>query len=90
MFTVALVRIAGERYRQPDELFEPGLIERLSGGDVPAAVLERLSKDVDEYLLQLLGRLGASPADQVSALRHADARAAPVHAWTYTGKVLAA
>ena len=68
VFTVALVRIAGERYRQPDELFEPWLIDHLSGGDVPAAVLERLSKDVDEYLLQLLGRLGASPADQVGAL----------------------
>ncbi len=68
VFTVALVRIAGERYRQSDELFEPWLTDRLSGGDVPAAVLARLSKDVDEYLLQLLGRLGASPADQVSAL----------------------
>jgi hypothetical protein len=68
VFTVALVRIAGERYRQPDEIFGPWLIDQLSGGDVPAAVLERLSKDVDEYLLQLLGRLGASPAEQVSAL----------------------
>src|SRR5262249_10924970 len=68
VFTVALVRVAGERYRHPDELFEPWLVDQLSGGDVPAGVLERLSKDVDEYLLQLLSRHGASPADQVSAL----------------------
>jgi len=68
VFSVALVQLAGEAYRRPPELFEPWFMERMAGGRVPTEEMERISRDVDEYIVALLAKLGASPAQQVGAL----------------------
>jgi hypothetical protein len=68
VFTVAAVKIAGLSYRRPEDLFQEWFLKELSGGVVPARELDRMSRDVDEYVLNLLRTVGATPAQQVDAL----------------------
>lgn len=64
----ALVRLAGESYRQPEAVFERHLVERLAEGVAPYHVLEEISREADRYLMGVLRDVGASPAQQVEIL----------------------
>lgn len=68
VFSVSVVRVAGVAYRQPEELFTSWFLGELAGGTVPVRELERMSRDVDEYVMNLLAQLGATPAQQIDAL----------------------
>lgn len=68
VFCLAAVEMAGHCYRRPPELFEPWFVERMSGGTVPAQHMERISRDVDEYIVAVLAKIGATPAQQVDAM----------------------
>jgi hypothetical protein len=65
---VALVRIAGDCYREPPDVFERDFAERLAEGIAPYRALEDLSRLVDRYLTRILGDAGVDPGTMVDSL----------------------
>lgn len=66
--TVALVRIAGTAYRQPEDVFAGWLAERLAEGVADYRALEELSKSFDKLVLAVLSDAGVDPSRGVRAL----------------------
>jgi hypothetical protein len=66
--TVALVRLAGEAYRAPAEVFRRRTAEHLAEGIAPYGVMQSLSREVDRYLGPLLSDLGVPPRERVATL----------------------
>jgi hypothetical protein len=65
---VAAVRLAGDAYRQPPEVFERQLEERLAEGIAPFNVLRTMSKELDRYVMAVLAEAGVDPAGQLDRL----------------------
>lgn len=65
---VSAVRIAAIAHRRPPEVFAAWLENELSSGAVPARELDRISRDVDDYVMTLLTRAGVRPSERVDAL----------------------
>jgi hypothetical protein len=65
---ISLVELAGDCYRQPADVFERRLSERLAEGIASYAVMQDLSKEVDRYVMAILKESGVDPARQLDRL----------------------
>lgn len=65
---LAVARLAGESYRQPEAIFSARLGERLAEGLADHRALEQLSKAIDEYMAGVLRQAGVAPGPLVQAL----------------------
>jgi hypothetical protein len=65
---VASVRLAGDAYRQPTQVFERHLAERLAEGIAPYHVLRDVSQELDRYVMAVLSEAGVDPARQLDRL----------------------
>jgi hypothetical protein len=66
--SLALTRIAASAYRQPEDVFERYLHERLAEGAASFAAMRDMSKTVDKYILGVLSELEVDPARATQAI----------------------
>jgi hypothetical protein len=71
---LAVTRLAGEAYLQPEPVFDRKLAERFSEGLASYHALIRISKAVDEYLAGVLREAGVNPAVMVRSFGAFDPR----------------
>lgn len=65
---VSVIQLAGDCYRQPAEVFERQLNERLAEGVASYAVMQEISKELDRYVLAVLRESGVDPAGRLDRL----------------------
>ncbi|MEX2645680.1 MAG: hypothetical protein WD249_05410 [Gaiellaceae bacterium] len=66
--TLALTRIAALAYRQPEDVFERHLHERLAEGAASYAAMQEMSKTIDKFMLGMLTEFGVDPAKATAAI----------------------
>jgi hypothetical protein len=66
--TLAVARVAGLAYRQSHEMFVADVQRRLAEGIASYETLERVSREVDRYVMAVLRDAGVDPARQVASL----------------------
>jgi hypothetical protein len=67
-FALAIVRIAGDAYRHPEDVFSARLRERLSEGIADYAAMRKLAGAVDAFVLGILREAGVPPRRGINAL----------------------
>jgi hypothetical protein len=66
--TLALTRIAALAYRQPEDVFERHLHERLAEGAASYAAMQEMSKTIDKFIVGMLTEQGVDPARATGAI----------------------
>jgi hypothetical protein len=67
-FALAIVRIGGDAYRHPEDVFSARLRERLSEGIADYAAMRKLAGAVDAFVLGILREAGVPPRRGIDAL----------------------
>ena len=67
-FCLAVVRLAGKAYRQPEEVFAEDLLHRLSEGVASFEAMQEISRSVDRVLMGAMRDLGLDPSRGVRFL----------------------
>jgi hypothetical protein len=67
-FVLALTRVAGRAYRQPEDVFERQFGEALAEGLATYTALREISRAVDKYVLSLLAKFGVDSARTAEAI----------------------
>jgi hypothetical protein len=65
---LAIVRIGGDAYRHPEDVFSARLRERLSEGIADYAAMRKLAGAVDAFVLGILREAGVPPRRGIDAL----------------------